>query len=285
MLLLGDVLERSDLGELVEVRLQEHVAGGGVTDIEVQTTKAAVILEAKVGWTLPTRAQLEHYTPRLDQANIGGLLVVSECTQEYVSAQDFPTKVAGVHVVYRSWPQIVRLAESCGATALAEKRLIRELTTYLRGLMTMQNQTSNIVHVVALGAGVQPWSAPFTPIELVTEKNRYFHPVGGGYPKEPQNYLGFRWQGKLQQIRHVEDYEVFTNPKLHIPEMRATKFDSQHYLYHLGPPILPPKEVRTGKLYRAQAVKAAIDLLLTCDTISDARDRTKERLAAVGEQL
>ncbi len=57
------------------------------------------------------------------------------------------------------------------------------------------------------------------------------------------------------------------------------------YLYTLGPPIVPPKTVKAGNLYRAQRVEAAIDLLLTCDTIRDARDKTQERLTASGEVL
>lgn len=43
-------------------------------------------------------------------------------------------------VVYRSWKQIVQRAEGCAPTANAETRLLRELSTYLRGLMTMQKQ-------------------------------------------------------------------------------------------------------------------------------------------------
>jgi hypothetical protein len=59
--------------------------------------------------------------------------------------------------------------------------------------------------------------------------------------------------------------------------------DPAHLVYTLGPPILPPRAVKTGNLYRAQRVEAAIDLLLTCETISEARDRTRKRLQAAGE--
>jgi hypothetical protein len=63
-------------------------------------------------------------------------------------------------VVYRSWKQVVRLAERCRPTVHAEKRILTELTTYLRGLMTMQNHTSNLVYVVSLGSKMTHWSAP-----------------------------------------------------------------------------------------------------------------------------
>jgi hypothetical protein len=279
--LLTEVFPGEDIGCLQAVRLQEFIAGSGFTDIEIESDRVAVVLEAKRGWVLPPIAQLERYAPRLAQSKIGRMLVVSECMPAFAGPR-VPTEVVGIPVVYRSWQQIVEMAESCSPPGHTEKRIVRELTTYLRGLMTMQNQTSNLVYVVALGREVQPWSAPFTPIQIVVEQNRYFHPIGKRYPKEPQNYVGFRWDGRLQQIRHVEHYEVFTDPHEHIPEIPSQDFGERHYLYHLGPPIIPPRIVRTGGVYRAAHAEAAIDLLLTCDTISEAHERTRQRLQAAG---
>jgi hypothetical protein len=150
--------------------------------------------------------------------------------------------------------------------------------------MTMQRQTSNMVYVVSLGTERTSWSGSLTPIEVVTVKNRYFHQIGGTWPKEPPNYLGFRWHGRLKQIRHVEDYEVITDPHEHLPEIPSQVWE-RSFLYTLGPPIVPPNEVRTGRLYKAARVWAAFDLLLTSPTISEARDRTKSRLAEAGESI
>lgn len=61
--------------------------------------------------------------------------------------------------------------------------------------------------------------------------------------------------------------------------------DDPHWSFSLGPVIRPTQEVRTGNLYRNQRVWAAIDLLLTSETISEARDKTRARLEAVGEAL
>ena len=276
--LLSDVFERDDVGDLRAVRLQRFERGGGFTDIEVESDRVAIVLEAKRGWNLPTHAQLRKYAPRVAQEDIGRIVVVSEASPAF-AAPHLPDAVAGVPIVYRSWKQIVRLAQSCASQGgHQERRLVRELTTYLESLMTMQNQTSNMVYVVALGARPTAWSGSLTPIEIVTAKDRYFHPVGGGYPKEPPNYIGFRWNGRLQQIRHVDSYEVFTDPHEHISEIPSQRWE-RSFLYSLGPPIVPPKIVKTGNLYRAARVEAALDLLLTCDTISEARDKTRERLA------
>jgi hypothetical protein len=85
-------------------------------------------------------------------------------------------------------------------------------------------------------------------------------------------------------MRAPEGYEVFTDPQEHLEEIPSTAHAwERHFLYRLGPPLVPPKEVRTGNLFRAARVEAGLDLLLTCDTISDARDQTQARLAAAGE--
>jgi hypothetical protein len=98
------------------VRLQEFEPDGGFTDIEVETEYVAMILEAKRGWDLPTQTQLEKYAPRLAQAEIGRILVVSEASPEF-AAPSVPDGVAGVPVVYRSWRDVVRLAESSSRRA------------------------------------------------------------------------------------------------------------------------------------------------------------------------
>jgi hypothetical protein len=155
--------------------------------------------------------------------------------------------------------------------------------------MTMQNVTSNMVYVLSLGSKPLGDSG-LTFKDVVVQHDRYFHPVGGGpggWPKTPPNYLAFRYDAKLQQIRHVERYAVF-DPTDGCPGLPQLNHNVRwalglHYLYHLGPPILPTREVKSGSVQRALRVWAALDLLLTCETINEARDKTKQRLAAAGE--
>jgi hypothetical protein len=136
---------------------------------------------------------------------------VAECAPYYPPVAALPSAISGVPVSYVPWKRIAELAvRTAGASpSHAEKRLLLELHSYLKGLMTMRNVTSNLVYVVALGQDAQDWSS-ITFKETVVERNYYYHPVGGkrgGWPRTSPNYVGFRFDGRLQQIRHMEHYE------------------------------------------------------------------------------
>jgi hypothetical protein len=56
-----------------------------------------------------------------------------------------------------------------------------------------------------------------------------------------------------------------------------------HFAYRLGPPMRPPGDVKTGKIFKNGRVWCAIDTLLSgaFATITDARDETQRRLALI----
>jgi hypothetical protein len=146
----------------------------------------------------------------------------------------------------------------------------------------MQQQDSNWVYVVSLGSGTPKWSK-LSWIDFVTKMKRYWHPFGGGGLKEPPNYLGFRYGGQLQSIYHVEKAEITKDLPGHFRGIiNSRKWNAGpgpdiYILYKLGPAIRPPKLVKAGKITRACRVWAAIDLLLSCGTISKAVELTNRR--------
>jgi hypothetical protein len=151
--------------------------------------------------------------------------------------------------------------------------------------MASGNRESNMVYAVALADDTPPFSL-ISWIDIVEKENRYFHPVGGGWPGQPVNYLGFRYHGQLQSIRFVEDYMVAPDGlAVHseIAQIDPRRWDRSpivtkrpHFIYRLGPPVRPKSEVRSGNI-RANRMWAAIDLLLTSETVLDAVKRTKAR--------
>lgn len=275
-------------GRLVQdVLLQEHVSSGGYTDIELRGEGLHCIIEAKRGWSLPTTHQLKRYAARIRPSfHHGALLVLAECSPAFAGAR-LPKQVGDVRVYYRSWRQVHGFANrAAGRAGLHERALLRELSVYLEGLITVQNQTSNLVYVVSLAKGVSK-SAGIPFVDMVTKRHRYWHPYGvGGWPKDPPNYLGFRYNGRLQSVFHVEKYEILDDMRV----AARREFDKRNapkwgpgVLYYLGKPVYPFHEVRTGSLYPSGRVWVMLDLLLTSKTISQARDLTKKRLSQTSD--
>jgi hypothetical protein len=291
--LLAEVWPGQEQGEILAIRLQEAETGTGRTDIEVETERQHLVIEAKRGWALPEPEQIEKYQQRLlardDRAR--HVAVVAECASDYPPALALTQSDVSVPVSYMPWAHVAELVVQTvhGLRSQAEKRLLEELHRYLKGVMTMQDVRSNMVYVVSLSTRPIDGISGLTTVQVLERLGRYFCPVGGvnpgGWPKEPPNHLGFRYHGRLQQIRHVEGYAVRLAPWEGIPELtgRVTVPEHKQFDFELGPPIRPEREVRTGNLYRAQRVWCALDLLLTCATIREAHDRTRERLASAGE--
>ena len=143
----------------------------------------------------------------------------------------------------------------------------------------MQNKNSNQVFVVSLSNSIIE-NSTLSWIDIVEKKNHYFCPFGiNGWPKLPPNYIAFRYYGKLQSIHYIEGYTITKNLYSIIPELPQNTSDYNYIVFDLGTPIIPNKIIKTGKgIYRNGRVWAALDLLLTCDTITEARDKTKERI-------
>lgn len=264
----------------VSIYIQKYEKERGITDIEIVSPDFHIIIEAKKGWNLPTKSQLETYANRSDfhKAPIKKLIVLSECSHEFAKNNLPIHKFNNTTIETFSWKEVLKVAESSKAgSSNSDKRLLSELIKYLGRLVSVRKIDSNLAFVVVLGSG-KPDGWKISWKDIVNKKSYYFHPVGiKGWPKDPPNYIAFRYNGKLQSIHHIEEYEVVTNINKHIPEIPITSWEP-HFLYTLGPKITPSKEVKNGKLYPNGRYWCMFDTLLTSDTIAEARDITKERL-------
>lgn len=261
------------------VQLQERSGNTGITDVELTGSDIHVIIEAKRGWSLPGDAQLKLYAPRLRSSGRPhtALVSMSECSSEYAALQ-LSKQIDGITVQHLPWKDVAALTRVKRGTH-AEKRLLKELGVYFERFVKMQNQESNMVYVVSVAQGTPDWSE-HSWIDMVEKLGMYIHPAGGkGWPKEPPNYIGFRYHGQLQAVHHIENWKIVTDVGQEMPGVARGEWPP-HFIYRLGPPIRPAGTVKTGKVYRNGRVWAMLDLLLTSDTVSDARDKTQARLAA-----
>jgi len=278
---LKDIFPKQNTGTATSVHLQRHDENknGGYTDIEIKSEAAHVIIEAKRGWNLPKQAQLEKYAERFQKSGKNAIVVMAEREPTGVK---LPKPVNSVPVRYRSWKQITKMAlQSVRTGSNAEKRLLREFAAYMEGLIDMQHQESNLVYVIALGGRrKQTWSGMAWRDHVI--KNKAFHKdCREKWPNTPPNYLGFRYDGQLQSIHHVESYAVVTDLTKRVPVRHKTQWMSKRrHFCKLGPAIVPAHTVKTTGLWNTK-VWAALDLLLTCKTVSEARVKTDRRLEAL----
>ena len=269
-------------GPETTVLLQEHDSRTGITDVEVRDPgKIAWIFEAKAGFDPPSVEQLTKYANRLiklDDAQAAKMLIVlaqSDRRDLWLKMQ-VPQVVEGMPVRVVSWGQVSKCVDRAyPITDNTGKALLRQFTVFLDRVLGMQVTTSNNVFVVSVSRDTFG-GGPTTFVEVVEKFGKYFHPVGSGWPVSPPNYMGFRWDGRLQSVHHVDDYEVITDFAPHFPgttegEMRP------HFLYHLGPAIRPSHEVRSGSIRNAR-IYAHIDLLLTSTTVVEAGAKTRKRI-------
>jgi len=262
------------------ISLQRHDEDRGFTDLEIQSASAFhVILEAKKGWTVPSLEQFGRYIPRLvASAATSKKLVSVSAAKQYFAALNLPSRLDGFEIIHFSWHDLQRLAtDALSKTRKLEERLwLREFVKHLNGFAAMRDVTDNSVFVVSLGAGPMP-DRTRTWIEVVERDRCYFHPVGGAWPSQPPNYLGFRYGGQLQSVHHVDSFEIVRNVSRITPNWLETETD--HFVYRLGPPMRPTQVGMTGKIPRNARVRCALDTLLSGAylTISDARDETQRR--------
>ena len=268
----------------VRIKYQEFENNKGITDLEItDDTSFYIIIEAKRGWILPGAEQLALYSQRRNiiesPVSHKAIISMSECSEDYANAY-LPFKVINdIPVNHLSWKKIYELANSAKVgSSISQKNLLKELMRYLGGIMTMQAKESNWVYVVSLSTE-KPENCDLTWVELVEKKMKYFHPFGiNGWPKEPPNYIGFRYGGRLQSIYHIESYSIVKNLHDKIEEMPNVEDEYEHFVYSLGKPIIPSKVVKTGNIYASGRKWAMLDTLLTADTIHEASEISRQRM-------
>lgn len=283
---LSNIFGRVVVGDDVRIDLQRHGRErGGFTDIEIRAgADCHVIIEAKVGWIIPTTKQLERYASRIDTkiSRVTKLVSLTAMSQAYVK---LPSKIAGIETAHRSWEDIVRLASQCQKRSrdFTERLWLSQLTNHLERYMQTQDILSSLVYVVPLNTESISKGGDYSWADVVysTAVPRYFHPVGGAkyprFPKTPQNYIGFRLRGKVESVHFVEKVEVVVD--LSKIDRRWPKGSDPAFLYTLGPAMRPSAEIRTGKIYATNSHQCALDTLLSgaYSTVAEAVAETNRR--------
>lgn len=279
-----DILNIEITPQDVQIIYQNFEKDKGITDLEITDNETFyVIIEAKRGWILPGAEQLKLYSEREKILKYNykykAIIIMSECSNDYANTYLPFKECNGIAIKHISWKRLYDIAsESISVSTNSQKNLLKELKTYLGGIMTMQTQESNWVFIVSLSYS-NPTGCNLSFVDIVRLKKIYFHPFGeNGWPKEAPNYIAFRYNGKLQSIHHIEGYTITNNLHNKVAEMPDVENEKPYIVYDLGQAIFPVQEVKTGKIYASGRKWAMLDTLFTERTIADACNVSKQRM-------
>jgi len=255
------------------------------TDMEIRCgTDFHIIVESKKGWEIPSEDQLRTYARRFgDETKLKIMLSLSAVSKNYAEGR-LPELDKTIQIKPCSWGDVLKMAESSQSKASdrKEKMQLEELRNHLKGYADMSDARDNMVWVVSLSSDKIIEGSGYTWIDVVEKDNSYFHPVRNHYTVIPPNYIGFRYDGKLQSVHHIKGSEVVRN----IQEVNSNwlKTDEDHFVYELGSAMRPAKTIRSGPIM-ARHVGCMIDTLLSGEfnTILEAGNETQRRLGEAGD--
>ena len=256
--LLGALLRDLDLEPVSQdetvIRLQQHEGLGGFTDIELRAGTLHAIIEAKRGWWLPSRSQLDKYEQRLQAsgARQTRMVVLTQWGAESAAWHSIEQMGLSYRCDVVGWSDVLGTVRTARRSApRAEHTWLDQLGRYLREVTDMRDTDSNSVYVVSLGhQRPDGWNYDF--LDVVTKLGRYFFPANGkNWPKVPPNYIAFRYGGQLRSIHHVDDYIISTQIADVLP-VAPTAWDP-HFVLTLGLAIALSHVTPTGPRIRRAA--------------------------------
>lgn len=286
--LLSALLER--FSARLEVRVEDdadlalEVADAlGRTDLEIRLSAGLLICEAKQGWLLPDEDQLRLYAGRVRSYGGNGALITLSRASQALAAATLPSHVDGISVVHISWSEILTDARDVRSNCRGQERLwLEEFLAFVEGVVRVRSVADSWTYCVVLNEDRTGGKRDLSFLEWVTEELTYFHPVSG-WPKDPPNFLAFRWHGAVQRIHRVESYEVVPTLLDRFPDLPVNERTLQaHVVYKLSPYPLPlAAPIPNGARYRANRLWVLLDQLQTAETLAEAVRRSRE-LEATG---
>ncbi len=238
----------------------------GRTDIELHTSTAHVIIEAKQGWLVPGELQLSAYTPRFSIGRERRLVTLSDSTARW-AREVLPKDVAGVPVEHWSWDDVRELVAAAKTPARGIERLwLDQLEGYMGEATSKRPVWDSLAYCVVVS---NDRFGGMSFRDYVQHQRVYFHPfASGGWPPVPPNFLAFRWDSAVRQLNRVVDYEVVGNLREKFPSVTPGESGGPHVVYQLGPDIpLPPEGVPSGRNLRNTRIWVLMDQLLTQPTV------------------
>lgn len=246
----------------------------GITDIEIRLRgHFHVIVEAKVGFGVPTIGQCQKYVRRLINGNepVQKLVAIVQSPDErFASKYCVQDKNLSKRLVRFFWPkllpQCLRLMLDNSAAPL-EKEWARCFYNFLDQEFSMKAFTNE---VWILAASTDPlWHKGMSHWDIHQKYKLWW--AYNDHSVRPL-YFAFRVDGELDAIWRVHKIEHEVPIIDRVPNMRNIKLrwpKEPATIWHFGPPVQLGKTLRTGGGMYNRRVRCDLDLLLKCDTVQE----------------
>lgn len=142
-------------------------------------------------------------------------MTLSDSSPAWAGLQ-LPSEVGGVPVTHLPWDGVLAAVRDAkrAVSGSAERLWLDQLGTYLSGATAVRDPSGQWVYVVSVSSAKPAEGGPHSNIDFVRTLRAYAHTFGKNWPKLPPVLMGFRWNGRLQQVNRVMASEVV--PSLHV---------------------------------------------------------------------
>jgi hypothetical protein len=259
------------------IDLQRHCSGDsayGITDIEIHLPGCFhIVIEAKVGFAVPTIDQCRKYLPRFEVTNepIQKLVALVQSSDEsfairYVKEDHRLSDRLVSFVWQRFLTECIRIVTS-DSTVSESKGWVRSFYRFLDQEYGMKAFTTE-VWILAISTNPL-WTGGMSHWDI-HQKYR----VWWDYKEHTVRplYLAFRVGGNLDAIWRVNQIDHGVPIIDVVPEMKHIKEDwpkKPCTIWHFGPPVTLPHPIRTGGGMYNRRVRCDLDLLLICKTVQE----------------
>jgi len=271
------------LGNL-EISLQRHGHGQqGVTDIELYLPGMLyVVVEAKIGMSIPTLEQCEKYLPRFKHH--------SDCRQRLVALVASPA-TSLLHAFAASkpdlpsllttfqWMELIPVCIQLLATNPATTEAGRWLRAFHQFLDREYVMRAFTEEVWIVSASTQPlWPNGMSYYDTHVNGRIYYRT--DCHAKRPL-YIAFRVGGKVTHIQKVLGVEHETRPADFVADLQGASLEwatQPHTIWKLGVPTPLPSAIPTDdKAMRGRQFSCDLDILISSASIREAVQRMKTR--------
>jgi len=275
----------------VRIDLQKHGTHSGdkgITDIEVRLPGVFhVIVEAKIGLSIPSLQQCAKYAERLRavRAPVKRLIALVESWDEsFVAARTAKVPYLKGRLRAFNWGNFIPTCTHLMAAHAPTSRpgmVIQWFYRFLDREFQMKTFTTE-VWILAAENTKPLW--PGGPTFLDTHQQHKVYYDGSARRRSVRPlYIAFHADGKVSAIRRVLKIELATPTITRVPELANIPNPRDDWprqpatIWHLGDPVPLPKPIPVGIGMFARDVRCDMDVLLASESVKEIEDRMRER--------